>query len=452
VISRTLVGSGFLRPNVAAASAVMLLAMWLSSGTMAPYAATLDSPLVLEPCHYLANIDHPQFYATFAFLDRAPSEEWAFSVVLRRLLFPLLAYPSMKVLGFMWGGLLTSMMLHLFALGVLSGFLSRRYSRTAGDFGCWLLATYPGVAYWGGMPYSYAIIVPASILAMILLFRIDESGDSKSLIRDSLLLGLTFTAYDLLPFFGTASVFLVLRKRSLRASLTNAACFLLPGGVVAAVLLWHPSIPQSNANVSVYTTIIRSYLEPGPSGWGTLLMQLPRAAWGSFLFANFLALPLGWLIVVIGWRRHHPLEKAGAALLLGVGLVFLFNNAAPPYFGWQMRGEWVARLYQPLFVVMLIGLSRIAGVSAAGRRICVAVIIINSAIVFGAATGSPASSFVYARFYRHGGDQAFRENISRFGRRPLGLCSSDHRLDKLPMKPFSRPDYMYRNREGFSTD
>lgn len=441
--------SGIVRPQVAAASVVMLLGIWLSSGTMAPYGATLDSPLILEPCHYVANLDHEQFRATFAFLDGAPPAQWNFSVVLRRMLFPLAAYPLMKAFGFMWGGLLTSMLLHLLALFVLSRFLSRRYSPEAADIGVWLLATYPGIAYWGGLPYSYAIIVPASIVAMILLFRIDESADRQALIFNSLLLGLVFTGYDLLPFFGVASILLVLRKRSLRASLINFCCFLLPSGALAAALLWHPAIPQSNSNTAIYGTIVRSYVDPTISGWGELLAQLPRAAAGSLIFGNFLVLPLAWVLVSLMARGKSRLERVELAIILAVAAVFLFNNLAPPYPGWQMRGEWIARLYQPLFVVMIVALSRVRAREGMARWPGVTAIILNAALVFGPVLGLlPVSSFVYARFYRHGSDGAMNRNVTELGRRPLGVCSEDHRLHDLPRELFTRPGYMYK--EGVS--
>ena len=36
-----------------------------------------------------------------------------------------------------------------------------------------LLATYPGWMYWAGLPYSYAAIVPLSLLCMVLLWRVE---------------------------------------------------------------------------------------------------------------------------------------------------------------------------------------------------------------------------------------------------------------------------------------
>src|SRR5260370_33587705 len=88
------------RVHLVLSSAILVLAIWLSSGTMAPYASTWPSPIVSRPCGYLYNIDHPQFRATFDMLDGQPRQQWQFSVVLRRILVPLLAYPFMKLGGF----------------------------------------------------------------------------------------------------------------------------------------------------------------------------------------------------------------------------------------------------------------------------------------------------------------------------------------------------------------
>ena len=51
------------------------------------------------PCGYLFNLDHPQYRAAFAMLDGAPRDQWEWSITLRRILYPLFAFPFMKVGG-----------------------------------------------------------------------------------------------------------------------------------------------------------------------------------------------------------------------------------------------------------------------------------------------------------------------------------------------------------------
>ena len=53
--------------HVGAATAVIMLGCWLSSGTVAPY-GTYD----FGDCHYRMNGDHHQFSAVFAMLDGQP--------------------------------------------------------------------------------------------------------------------------------------------------------------------------------------------------------------------------------------------------------------------------------------------------------------------------------------------------------------------------------------------
>jgi hypothetical protein len=93
----------------------MLLGIWCSTGTLSIYAATLDPAVVqVEPtCGYLVNIDHPHHRAPFLMLQGAPRESWTFSVVLRRLLYPLLAFPFVEKLGFEAGGLLCNVLLQI---------------------------------------------------------------------------------------------------------------------------------------------------------------------------------------------------------------------------------------------------------------------------------------------------------------------------------------------------
>src|SRR4029077_9369055 len=98
------------RAHVIGASALLALAIWLSSGTMTPYASTFFRPIVSSPCGYLYNVDHPQHEATFRMLDGQPPERWRGSLVLRRLLFPVVAYPFMKAAGFEVGGFIASVL------------------------------------------------------------------------------------------------------------------------------------------------------------------------------------------------------------------------------------------------------------------------------------------------------------------------------------------------------
>ncbi|HVT04170.1 MAG TPA: hypothetical protein VHL58_12450 [Thermoanaerobaculia bacterium] len=432
---------------------VMTLAIWLSTGTMAPIAASLDTPLVMEPCHYLANVDHGHHLATFALLDRHPSAEWRGSVELRRILYPIVAYPLMKLIaattgdleaGFLLGGILTTILMHIAALRVFVDFVRRRYGRVSSIVAAWLLATYPGITYWAGMPYSYAAIVPLSLLAVILLFYIDEDQSLNALIAHSFLLGLLFTGYDLLPYFGTASILLVLRKRSPLRSVVNAGCLVLPVVVVGALLRLLPDLPFSNENTEIYKTIVLAYLELKTKGWGALLLQLPGVALSNFFFSNFVILPAAWLYsLAIPGQGQRRLERAETATLIAIAAVFLFNNAAPPYSGWQLRGVWIARLYQPVFVVFVLGLARWCTTEGWRRPTIAVIVLLNATTAFGPMMMSTVAMNLDWRFYRHATPSAMHRNLLRYGRRPLGVCSEDPGLDVVVPASAQRPRYMY---------
>lgn len=51
-----------------------------------------------------------------------------------------------------------------------------------------MLATYPGLAYWGGLPYFYAIIVPASLWDFMVLVQLSQP-QTPALLLGTLSLG-----------------------------------------------------------------------------------------------------------------------------------------------------------------------------------------------------------------------------------------------------------------------
>src|SRR5690348_3336020 len=94
---------------------ILVLGIWMSSGTMAPYAASSGLSIVTMPCHYLVNVDHWHFKAVFQMLDGENRNLWESSVVLRRMLLPLISLPLMKGLGFEIGGFISSIVIHIAA-------------------------------------------------------------------------------------------------------------------------------------------------------------------------------------------------------------------------------------------------------------------------------------------------------------------------------------------------
>jgi hypothetical protein len=418
---------------------LMLLLVWLASGTMSPYAATLKGPIVL-PCGYLANIDHIHFKATFLLLDGADSKDWAFSVVLRRMLFPLLSYPAMKLWGFELGGIVTSMLLLLVAFVSFITFVRRQIGEVAAKRAMWLLATYPGITYWGGLPYSYSAIVPCSLFALMLLWRLNNSRDARSVLFLSLGLGVLFVGYDLFPFFGLAAILIVLSHR-----LYLKVPLVVVGALVPQMLVWtwlksFHGVDLRNSNTEPLYTIPLSYLHrPDFGKWAALLGDVPRVGVYNFLFSNFLFLPLLFVLLygLNRWKKQmrlHPVEK----MVLCAGLfVFLFNNMAPPYEGWQMRGDWISRLYQPTFTALLLFSARAlqfaSGWSRGLKTTCMGLflvtVLLQGLFSAGPILNNPLAGPLFFRFYKHhptdrelGEPDSLARNLEAHGRRPLGFC------------------------------
>jgi hypothetical protein len=430
-------GSGSFRWQFILSAALMLLLLWLASGTMSPYASTLNGPLV-NPCGYLFNTDHVQFKATFLLLDGGDRKDWEFSVVLRRILFPLLAYPAMKVWGFEPGGFVASLLLHLAAFICFIRFLQRHVGGLAATRAMWLLATYPGITYWGALPYSYSAIVPCSLFAIVLLWKLNTTRSGWSVMLLSLGLGVLFVGYDLFPFFGLAAGLIVWRKRDYLHLPLVAIGSLIPQTLVWAWLKVFYSMDLRNSNTETLYSVPLSYLHrPDFGKWASLLVDVPRVAIQNFLFSNFLFLPLLFLLLyALSRRRKLEFHPAESMVLLAGLLVFLFNNLAPPYEGWQLRGDWISRLYQPIFTALLLFSARVLQASAEWPRwlktTCVtlflATVILQGLFSAGPVLNNPLAGPMYYQFYKHhptehyGQPESLARNLQVHGRRPLGFC------------------------------
>ena len=406
----------------------MVVCIWISSGTMAPYAATTPVPKALEPCHELVSVDHDHFVSIFRMLDGDPRESWVWSVLLRRVLFPLLAFPLMKLFGFFIGGVIASVLLQIAGMLAFGRFIDRKFGRPAAIAILWLLATYPGIAYWAALPYAYVVIVPGSLLAMVVLYELRESTSERRTLALALVLGVIFTGYDLLPIIGPPVLVPFLLRRQFRLTAIATLGMILPNLAIAVIFHW-TGVPLQTTNSDVYLSVAGAWLKPDDWAlWRVYLLGLPRILLFTFLFSNFLVLPIlgaaAWTLVRRSVRWHDPESLVVWTTLL----LFLFNNAAPPYLGWQMRGEWIARLYQPVFVALLMYVAR--AVSQAEPRFwrpaVTLAIVLNLAIVAGPLTLNSAATFLHHKFYAHSSPRAFLDNLKHFGRRPLGFCEQRH--------------------------
>jgi len=424
--------------------------VWFSSGTMAPYASTLARPWILKPCNYLLNTDNPHFEATFLMLDGAPREQWKFTIVARRILFPLLAYPLMKVWGYMVGGVVTSAILQVATLVGFSLYVRRRIGKAASIAAVALLATYPGIYYWAGLPYSYASIVPACLGAMVVLIEVERQPPWWRVALLSLALGILLLAYDLLPFFGPPLIGMLLLRRRWFAAAIAVPMIVMPTVVNNFLLLHWAKMPLHNQNTQAYADIVGAYL--GPPQWGLWMRALsgvPKYLAVNFFTSNFLFLPGLFLVlyVVNRFTLRLKLTWAERGVLLMTITLFAFLNLSPPYKGWQFRGIAMARIYQPVFVVFIVFALRFVQAAWDDRQRVrpwvVALVGVaataNAAIVMGPAMKLRLADHAYFYFYRHAPRPMFLENIAKFGRRPLGWCNPKIKIQNPPPRRKGEP-------------
>ena len=418
---------------------MLTAAFWLSTGTLAPYAATLNEPLALPPCNYLYNIDHGHFEATYFLLDGRPAQYWASSVVLRRLLFPVLAFPFMKWLGFASGGVLTSLLLHWAAFALLVWFAKRTIGVRGAVAAAWLFATYPGITYCCGLPYSYAAIVPFTVAALVLVRYLARTESMMHALLLALGIGVAATAYDLLPIFGGAVLLIALARRRPLWLPGMVIALVAPSALIALWLTVGKHVPLLNANNAVYSDYVATWLHPSrPKAWAALLIRLPELAIRNYVYCAFVFLPFVFagMLVLNRLGPRLPLELPERCILVAALFLFLLVNAAPPFppekispyiFAPQLRGDGWARLYQGIFVVMLVFSARVVEATSgrwlgAAVALCALAVLGNASVAFGPALRVPYAGDVYIGFYRHSPPEALQRNLDHYGRRPLGFC------------------------------
>ncbi len=419
---------------------VLTASMYVSTGTLSPYANTTvgrAAPLVSQDCQYLYNADYSFFKAMFLMLDGAHKHEWNFSVVLRRILYNLLSYPFMKLMGHDLGGIVVNFLLIWTAFVTFHVFILHTIGKRGAIISLWLLAVYPGIFYYVGQPFLYACIVPGCLWLYIILWKLEARTTTRDVMILSSLLGILFLGYDFIVFFGPAAIgILLFRKRYLHIPI-SVCCMLFPSILWGFILKFYGGSFASD-NSSVYTVILKSYILPKDyQQWFSLLKDLPRLTIENFFFSTFFFLPLLFLVMLMMslLGRQTGVYLLEIMILASVALVFFFNNAAPPYEGWwQMRGDWIARLYQPVFVVFLVFIARmyqaLLDTPQLGKTkvllslLMIATIFGNGLVVWGPILNDPfqLSSQVYWRFYKHSALGNMNVNLEKYGRRPLGFC------------------------------
>ena len=424
--------------HVTCAALVFLAGLYLATGTLAPYANTLLSPHADPATGYLYNIDHALHRTLFAFVDGEPRAAWQDSILLRRVLYAVLAWPWMKGLGYELGGVVFNLLINLlgFAGGVVM--VRRHIGERGATLAAWLLALYPGAAYWVGQPYSYALIFPLGIAAFWLLLELPNARPARAAAL-SLALGVIYLSYDFHAYFLPATLLLLLWHRRFGSLALSAAFQILP----LALWLWTlknlAHMPLENSNTAVYRELLASFFDARALTANVArLAALPETAADVFFGANFLFLPLlaatAWALD-FSWKEFTR-HRAVPVLLVAGAALFAFCNVPPPHSGpWNLSGSWIARLYQPLFPALIFSLAwwwqalLPRAPFARGCRVALlaAVLLGNAAICFGPAAGLPApvAETAFYRFYDHTDlHWAYERNLRVFGRRPIGFPRS----------------------------
>ena len=416
------------------ATGLFLVGLYFSTGALTPYAITTN-PHVAKASGYLYNPDHIHFQALFNFVDGRDRSTWDNALLLRRILYNVLAYPFMKAAGWEVGGTLASITFNVIAFIIFVRALRRRVGERGAVFAAWTLALYPGAAYWAGLPYLYALIVPGCLLLMLVLISLAEDSGWRPVIIGSLFMGVANLGYEFFLFFLPASLLLLAWRRRWIAVLVSAGLQLAPVVAWALVLRDHFGQNLTNSNSSSFGAIAGSYLHIHDfARWHQIVQAAPDLGLDLFFGANFIFLPALFLLVIAlnaitSMIRPHPAEVA----LLAAGLAFfLFDNLAPDYIApWQMRGSWVGRLYQPVFPALVLFCARWyqhlppvgRGLRFTIRTVCGLAATGNALVVFGPILMNPLrlSETAFYRFYDHANHISYESNLNIHGRRPLGF-------------------------------
>jgi hypothetical protein len=419
--------------HLIAACVVFAAASYFNTGTLSPYGNS--SLIYVDKAHgYLYNIDHSYWRQVYDFVNGADRASWDGAQLIRRVLFYVLAWPFTKVGGFEYGGFVAGVVLNLAGIVASVLFLRRRYGDRGAVFATWLLALTPAATYWIGMPYAYSFIFPGSLTLMMLLMSL-PSSTGRRLVGLSAAMGVCYLGYDLIAFFVPATLAALFLRRKFVAALISAAIQVIP----TAIWLWalthifHQNL--ETGNTAAYGNIVRAYLAFPPIGaWWQSVSGFVDIGADVFFGAHFLFLPAFFLLVLLlnplTVRARFSPEELG---LFAAGLaLFLFTNLAPQFGGWQLRGTWIARLFQPLYPALIFFIARwwqeSPPLSPALRRPVVVglgvFVLGNAAIMFGPISNDPGhiSSAAIYRFYDHSPVRTvYEHSLQEFGRRPYGF-------------------------------
>jgi hypothetical protein len=410
--------------NILRVCALLILnavAWYFNTGTLAPYAATLPDPYVSPDTGLLGNWDDAHHMAVMDMLE-GKDGFWKGSVVFRRPLHAWLCLPFNRLCDYRISGILLNLVLYQMAMLVLWKHLKKSEGEREGIIALSLLSVYPGFTYWSGMPYCYGLIAPFCIVSPVIVDACLKAESSWNAAAISLFLGVCFLGYDVYVIFIPV---LFLTGCLLRKPIRGMICCALSIAPLLAMVFTYRNLGLSlqNDNAEVYSTIARAWLTAPETGVN-VNWHLASLAAKSFVFSNFVILPLLFLLTCcLCWKTS--VRSFDVALLAIVCGLFGFLNACPEYSGkWQMRGEFMNRLYQPVFISIVCVCARsMVRLRSLGSVLLGLAMLGQASVVFSGILGLGYMQTAYERFYPHADAGQYNLNLEEYGRRPLGFTA-----------------------------
>jgi hypothetical protein len=266
-------------------------------------------------------------------------------------------------------------------------------------------------------------------------------------------MGILFLSYDLAPFFVLPLLAVLMLRRKWSWVVLAVMIALAPSIQVVLVLRFGARLELYNENTAPYFVILRRYFDHYVTfrAWMAHISVWPRELIKTYFWSNFVFLPALFVVVAVMqlFVRQTREARAEWGVLLSGLVLFLFNNCAPPYRGWQFHGEGVSRIYQPVVGAMMLILVRAFGEDCslpaaalslrnfAASRAMVALLgvtcVLNASVVLGPVTLNPMAAWIDHKFYQHAPAPQMLSNLAIYGRRPLGFCNQ-----LIPAKPRKR--------------
>jgi hypothetical protein len=414
-----------------AATFMLVLQMWLNSGNMSVYAACLTKPHIMKG--YITNYDDTLYEMNYKMIRGVtPKEEWKYGLTLRRVGLFIVGYPFFRAFGFYWGGELTCFLLTIFTFLYLIHFVKKKYGSSAAYAAMLLAGSYTGIMYWIGSPFAQNTIFPICVFVYILMMKLETTTVLKKALGIWFLIGVLFTGYDLFIMFIPAIFFFYCFRKQWLWAVLSAIVIFLPQVIVELALQTYGALFH-NANKDLYTVILQSVTDNFSVADLLLhIKQLPGIFIENLFNAGFFILPGLFLIIYIPARIFYKfqLNIVEVSIFLGVFWLFLFLNLVPSYDSiWQLRGVNIARIYQPVFIPMLMYLVRFASYIYETNKKVSMVYFVLLFLAFGTCVWlnlggwyhNEYTQSMYYNFYRNSIDDAYFRNIEIYGKKPLGF-------------------------------